>query len=200
MADNNANGSQAEQGGQQSQQSQADNNSQSQADSSNQNSQQQQSNLTIEQALKVIEDLRKEQASNRNKLKTQETAQAKAEEERLKKQGEYQTLAEQREAELNAVKPQLETIEGKYNTLAGLLGKQIEDTIKDWSPDDKAFDPGKDAALEARLAWFNKAKDIVDKRHGAPARPGNRPNPPAAGGNGKDVAAELRATGKYQRF
>jgi hypothetical protein len=182
-------------------QDQASNTQQSQADTtSNQNNTN--PNLTVDELKKIVEDLRKEQASNRNKLKAQETAQAKAEEERLKKQGEFQTLAEQRETRVKELEPQVTALTTERDELAGILTAQLEAEIKDWPAEIKAMDPGKEAGLKARSAWRDKAKIAVEKfvGTGAPARPGNRPNPPASGGNGKDVVAELRSTGNYQRF
>lgn len=200
MADNNASGSQAGQGGQESQ-ADENNNSQSQADQSNNNSQD--TKLTIDQALEIIKDLRKEQASNRQKIRGFESAQTQAEKERkeseakrLKEAGEFKALYETSDARVK----ELEPLQGKYNRLSELMGKQLEETIKDWPAEVKTFDPGKDAGVEARMEWVNKSKPLVEKLVGSPARPGNRPNPAAAGGNGKDVKAELRATGHYQPY
>jgi hypothetical protein len=134
MADNNANGSQAGQG-EQSQQSQADTtNTQSQADTSNQNSNQS-TIKSLEDAQKVIEDLRKEQASNRKKLKDFEAAQTQAETERqaieatkLKEAGEFKALYEKTEGKLK----ELEPIQGKYEKLAGLTKSRFEAETKEW--------------------------------------------------------------------
>jgi hypothetical protein len=156
--------------------------------------------MTLEDAVKLIADLRKENAAARNKEKAAETAAAAAETERLKKQGEFQTLAEKREAELNTVKPQLETLQGRYDALSTLLSQQLETEIKDWPVEIKAFDPGKDAPVEARMEWVSKSRALVEKLVGAPARPGNRPGPAASGPAGTDIKAELRSTGNYQRF
>jgi hypothetical protein len=146
------------------------------------------------------EKRKKLKAFEDEKARTDE-ANRKTEEERLKQAGEHQKLAEQYKAELDQAKPQLETIQGKYTKLSELMGKQVEETIKDWPAEVKAFDPGKEAGVEARMEWVGKSKALVEKLLGTPARPGNRPNPPASGGgNGKDVVAELRSTGNYQRF
>jgi hypothetical protein len=155
--------------------------------------------------------LRKEQASNRTKIKAQEAAQTKieadrkaAEDERLRQQGEHQKLAEQYKAELDQAKPQLEGLQGKYDKLSDMLNKQLEATIKDWPAEIKALDPGKDADLEKRLEWMDKAKLAVEKLVKTPARPGNAPNPrPADQQNltpAEQAVRELQATGRYNRF
>lgn len=150
-----------------------------------------------------------EAAANRVKARSLEEKQTKAErdaaaaeEDRKKKQGEFQQLADQYKAELDTAKPALESANATIAELTGILTAQLEAEIKDWPAEIKAMDPGKEAGLKARSAWRDKAKIAVEKfaPTGAPARPGNRPNPPASGGNGKDVVAELRSTGNYQRF
>jgi chromosome segregation ATPase len=152
-----------------------------------------------------------EAADKRVKLKLLEDAKSKseteaqkAETERLKKQGEFQTLAEQREAELNQVKPQLEGLQGRYDKLSDLLNKQLEATIKDWPAEIKALDPGKDADLETRLSWLDKAKLAVEKMVKTPARPGNAPNPRPADQQNltptEQAVRELQSTGRYSRF
>lgn len=152
-----------------------------------------------------------EAADKRIKLKALEDAKTKAEAaaqaaetERLKKQGEFQTIAEQYKAELDQAKPALEGLQGKYDKLSATLNKQLEATIKDWPAEIKALDPGKDADLEKRLEWMDKAKLAVDKLVKTPARPGNAPNPRPADQQNltptEQAVRELHATGRYNRF
>jgi hypothetical protein len=126
--------------------------------------------------------LREENKKAREALDTEAAAKTAAEEARLKQQGEYKALAEMHEAKVK----QLEPVSVKYASLAELVNGQIEATIKDWPPEVKAFDPGKDAPVEARYAWVTKSGPLIEKLVGQ-ARglaPGNAPNPrPAGGGN-----------------
>lgn len=64
-----------------------------------------------------------------------------AETERLKKQGEFQTLAEKAQAELEQVKPQLTGLQGKYDKLAGLTKSRFEADTKDWPKEVKDLLP-----------------------------------------------------------
>jgi hypothetical protein len=55
-----------------------------------------------------------------------------AETERLKQQGEFEKLAEQRATELGEVKPKLETLQTRFDKLAGLTRGRFEADTKDW--------------------------------------------------------------------
>jgi hypothetical protein len=137
-----------------------------------------------------IHDLREENKERRLAADAAERAKQEAEQERLKKQGEYQKLAETHEKRVK----ELEPIETRYKALSELVNTQIEAIIKDWPAEIKAFDPGKDAPVETRQEWVNKSIPIITKLgQPAPGAPGNAPGPKPAGaaGNKKDVD-ELR--------
>jgi hypothetical protein len=137
-----------------------------------------------------IKLLRNEAKQNREALDAETKAKQEAEQERLKKQGEYQKLAETHEKRVK----ELEPIETRYKALSELVNTQIEAIIKDWPAEIKAFDPGKDAPVETRQEWVNKSIPIITKLgQPAPGAPGNAPGPKPAGaaGNKKDVD-ELR--------
>lgn len=169
---------------------------------------------TLEEALAKLADL---EHSNRNKTEEndrksqkiqefeaakqkQEQLAAKALEDRLKQQGEFQKLAEQHEAKVKELEPTVE----RYTALTSLVSEQIEVQIKDWPAEAKIFDPGKDAPIEQRLDWMNKAKALVDKLN-ANATPqprhGNGPNPkpasPTPEGFQEKIDRQLRTSGKY---
>lgn len=164
--------------------------------------------LSREDYESIITDLRTKDAEKRIKLKEfedtqkkQEQAAAKALEERLKQQGEFQKLAEQHEARVKELEPTVE----RFNSLTSLVSEQIEAQIKDWPAEAKIFDPGKDAPIESRLDWMNKAKALVDKLNANTApqsRPGNGPNPkpasPTPEGLQQRLENQLRASGKYR--
>lgn len=168
---------------------------------------------TLEEALAKLADL---EHSVRNKTeendrhskkiqefeaaqKKQEQAAAKALEARLKEQGEFKALAEQHEARVKELEPTVE----RFNSLTTLVSEQIEAQIKDWPAEAKIFDPGKDAPIEQRLDWMNKAKALVDKLQATPqTKPGNGPNPKPAGEPTSDQLVQqkmeqLRASRKY---
>ncbi len=157
--------------------------------------------ISLDEALKLITDLRKENSDNRKKVKAQEEAQERAEQERLKQAGEWQKLAETKEERLK----QLEPVAEGYSRLSSMMASQIEAGIKEWPAEVKAFDPGKDAPIEARLDWFEKSKPLVSKLTAATTgtghRPGNGPGPRQAGEVGQETAnktvQELRNTGRY---
>ena len=98
----------------------------------------------------------------------------------MKEQGEFKELAEKHEARVKVLEP----ISERYNQLSGLVSEQIETEIKDWPASVKKLDPGKDAAIEVRLAWRNNARAIVAEmqQQNRGQMPGNGPNPrPATG-------------------
>lgn len=162
--------------------------------------------LSREALEQIVADLRKENAESRIRLNKfeddkikQEKAAAKALEERLKQQGEFQKLAEQHESRVKELEPTVE----RYTQLSSLVSQQIEAQIKDWPPEAKIFDPGKDAPIEQRLDWMNKAKALVDKLQAQPqTRPGNAPNPrpasPTPEGLQQRLETQLRSSGKYR--
>jgi hypothetical protein len=130
--------------------------------------------------------------------KKQEQAAAKALEERLKQQGEFQKLAEQHEARVKELEPTVE----RYTALTSLVSEQIEAQIKDWPAEAKIFDPGKDVPIEQRLDWMNKAKALVDKLQAVPqTKPGNGPNPKPSvqtpEGYQQKIERQMRISGKY---
>jgi len=152
-----------------------------------------------------IKDLRKDEENIKGKLRQYEAQQKKQEEaakaaleQRLKEQGEFKALAEQHEAKVKELEPTVE----RYAALTSLVSDQIEAQIKDWPAEAKIFDPGKDAPIESRLDWMNKAKALVDKLQTQARQPGNGPNPkPSPEPTSDDIKNQayqkLRATNKY---
>jgi DNA repair exonuclease SbcCD ATPase subunit len=154
-------------------QSQADN-SNGQAPSGTQSPPQ-----TLDELQKQIAELRRENAQHRKKANEQQQAAQTAEQQRLAEQGEYKKLAEKHEARVK----ELEPVSERYSTLALQLSSQIEAEIKDWPPELKAFDPGKDAPVEQRMSWLQKSRPLLEKlqQQQRGQQPGNRPNPAHAG-------------------
>ena len=162
--------------------------------------------LSREDLESIVADLRKENAESRIRLNKfeddkikQEKAAAKALEERLKQQGEFQKLAEQHEARVKELEPTVE----RYTALTSLVSEQIEAQIKDWPAEAKIFDPGKDVPIEQRLEWMNKAKALVDKlQPQQQMRPGNSPNPKPAAQTPEayqqKLENQMRSSGKYR--
>ena len=73
-----------------------------------------------------VQQLRQEAASYRVKLKEIEEAQKKADEERLAKQQEWQTLAEQRAAEVEALRPYQDKYAAMLEAIKAGNEKRIE--------------------------------------------------------------------------
>jgi uncharacterized protein YhaN len=215
MADNNANGSQAGQGDQSQQQDQASTNTQqSQADQSNQNNSNQSSSIkNLDEALKVIEELRKEAAANRTKVKTYEANQAKAEKERqeaeqakLKEQGQWQKLAEDSQAEMSKLKPVVE----KYGEVTNRLLTRTREEIKGWPKEAKDLLPSGDEvdALDY-LNAFDRIKPLAQKLMGQGQGQQNNSgqgrangwSPKPVGSNGPKTADEyyndMKLSGRY---
>jgi hypothetical protein len=155
--------------------------------------------ISIEALQQKITELERDNRNYRIQRKQQEEAAQKAEQQRLREQGEFQKLAEQHAARVQ----ELEPVAQSYTQLAELVSGQIESQIKDWPAELKAFDPGKDAPIEQRLAWLEKSKPLLEKlqQQARSTQPGNAPSPRPAGTNpGKDVdelRMRYRESGKY---
>lgn len=179
--------------------SQGDQSSNPQAQGANSTSQGDQSTPSIEELQRKIAELERDNRKYRTERRQQDEAAQSAEQQRLKEQGEYKTLAEKHEARVK----ELEPLAQSYTQLATLVSGQIEAQIKDWPEEVKAFDPGPDS-VEQRLAWIEKSRPLVAKltQQQAKPAPGNSPNPKPAGGNQQqadvdELRQRYRSTGKY---
>jgi hypothetical protein len=155
MAEPQANGNpQAGEPGANAQQPQAGNPPNApQAGDSNQN--QQEPKLTKEEfdrLSKKAHEANNEAKNLRERLRALESEKEKAEAEQLAKQGEFKTLYEQEQAKVKGLEPVVE----ENTFLRDYAMKQLEATIKDWPDEVKAFDPGKKAALQARLTGWKR--------------------------------------------
>lgn len=113
----------------------------------------------------------------------QEAAEAQAAEQRLKEQQRWQELAEQRAAEIEALKPQAQMA----NDLSAKLRAQIETEIAKWPEQVKAMAPAKDAPITAWLDWVDKARTLVKELESAKTPThGNARGPKAAGSAGQN--------------
>ena len=163
--------------------------------------------LSREDLEQVVAKLRDDAAKDRIKLKQfedaarqQEQAAREAEEARLKQQGEFKSLAEKHESRVK----ELEPIATRYTALSELVSEQIKAETKDWPASVKALDPGKDAPIEERMAWKNRAAAIVAEL-ASQARgtlPGNRPNPTPQGQPSREelVAANRKELQKSRTY
>jgi len=138
-------------------------------------------------------------AKYRKKQKEQEEAALLSAQKQLEEQGQFKALAEQHAARVQ----ELEPVAQRYHDLSLLVAGQIEDQIKDWPTEIKAFDPGNDAPVEERLAWIEKSRPIITKlqQQGQGQRPGNAPNPVPGSPTRQDqqnaFMQKLRQSGKY---
>jgi len=136
-------------------------------------------NHEIERLKASLKRANAESKSNRELLEAKLKTEQDAEQQRLKQQGQFEELAKQHESRVK----ELEPIATRYSALAELVSEQIKAETKDWPASVRALDPGKDAPIEERMAWKNRAAAIVAELQ-TTARgtlPGNRPNPSPAG-------------------
>src|SRR4030095_13010946 len=80
---------------------------------------------------------------------------AKQLEDKAKEQGEWQKVAEQREARVK----ELEPIQERYAALATLLTGQIKAQTKDWPKEVKDLLPGDDTPIEVRYDQVQKLQN-----------------------------------------
>jgi DNA repair exonuclease SbcCD ATPase subunit len=123
-----------------------------------------------EWAQKLVKELRKENASNRNEKKTAEEAAKLAEEKRLMEQQEWQKLAEQRQSQLSDFEAKLKTFETKEQEL-----ERYKETLKGYVKAQRKSVPEHigqllDALdLAGQLEWLSKNADKLNSVSGVPA-------------------------------
>lgn len=134
-----------------------------------------------------------------------EAAQKSAADEDAKRKGEFEKLANDRQATIDALTTEKTSLAEERDALLAKVQayedrdrKTIADGVTDLPDDLKAFDPGDDAPLAARMDWFTKARAIAAKRTTDP-QPGNGRSPEAA--NGRDPKADEAARAVFaQRY
>lgn len=85
-------------------------------------------------------------------------AQKLAEQEDLKRKGEFEKLAETRRVELETATKKIEALQA----VVDFANKFVDDAIKEWDKDVMVSDPGKDD-VQARLAWFERTKPLAER-------------------------------------
>lgn len=135
-------------------------------------------------------------------------AKDKEEKERLeaeaKEQGKFEKLANDREVELNELKPQLAALTTERDTLKVTLAEIAEAELKalpkevsDIAPAQRAEDKSLTNPLDV-LAWLPKGKALAEKLNGQSAVKGAKPSPRANGAHG-DPDADNRAKAEARR-
>lgn len=124
--------------------------------------------------------------------------QQEREQEAMKAQAKWEPLAQQHEARVKELEPQVTTLTDRIQGYEDILIRSVEAEIKDWPAEAKALIPAEADAL-AQMAAVEKARPLIAKITGATAQ-GNGPGPrPRAGqqNNEQSVETLLRNTGRY---
>lgn len=121
-------------------------------------------------------------------------AAAKAEEERLAKQQEWQQLADQRQAKLSELQPKAELAD----TLSQQLRAQIDAEIAKWPEEVTAMKPADDAPITAWMDWAGKARAVVAKLTEEKQPAGGNRRGPKPTGSGQRDAERVRETERKQ--
>jgi hypothetical protein len=114
-----------------------------------------------------------------------------ADEKALADSGSWQTLAEQRAAEVETLK-QAATTAAAY---AKLLNGQASAEIADWPEEVKALDPG-EKDVEARMTWLVKSRPLAKRLAALPQAPASDAGKGNAGGTAPTTPKESDASGK----
>ncbi len=157
----------------------------SQADQSTQTS-----TVSLEELQRQLAEVKRESQGLRKRIRDQEAADQEAEQERLKKQGQFEELAKQHEARAKELEPKA----ARFEEMAERIRKQIKANTKDWPAEIKAFYPGDDADIMQLQDWYDRSQPLLEKlqTQQRAALPGNRPNPPAANRAGTQADADQR--------
>jgi hypothetical protein len=147
-------------------------------------------------AQKLFRDLNRENASRR-KAQQEADATAKAAEEtarvaeeaKLVAQQQWQTLAEQRKAELDALKVKAE----RYDALSAETTAALDVEIATWPDEVKGLRPTNADAAQL-TAWVRGARPLVAKlTQAATVHPAGQAPPPKPAGNGVVASAQRQA-------
>lgn len=136
-------------------------------------------------AKKMIEELRKENASHRKAKQAAQEAAAKEAEQRLEHERNFQQLAEQRKAKIDELSAQTEAQAALAADLTRILGERIDAEIKSWPEEIKAMAPAGDVDPRVLFAWVEQARPLAAKLQQAGQTPGNGGGPKPAGTNGR---------------
>jgi hypothetical protein len=117
------------------------------------------------------------------------------EEERLRKQGEFEALAEKRTGERDTAKAELTAANEKVAQYEQLLGGTIDKQIENWPDEVRALVPNDGTPLQ-RLQKITELEPLAQKFMSLPAAGGTRPGP-VPGGNRTDAGNIPRPPG-YQ--
>lgn len=126
-----------------------------------------------------IKELRKEAETSRKDLDAKIKAEKEFAESKMKEQGEWQKVAEQRDLRVK----ELEPVQERYTALSTLLADQIKAQVKDWPKEVKDLLPGDDTPIEVRYSQVQKLQSLAiqlsDKAQAQQraSLPGNTPGP-----------------------
>lgn len=132
-------------------------------------------------AQRELKEARQEAQRYRNERKQVEEAQAKAEEDRLAQEAQWQKLADQRKAKVEELTPKAELAD----KLSALVLEQYTAEITAWPEQVRNMAPGDEADVLTKLDWMKRAKPLAlqlmaDKT----PTPGNGPKPKPMGSAG----------------
>jgi hypothetical protein len=148
-------------------------------------------------AQKLIKEANAEAAKHRKEKADAAIQSEQAQAEKLKQQGEFKTLAEQREARIKELEPQLDTVNQRLERFNKLTLDRAKAEIKDWPEKVAALLPKGDSidALDY-LEAVEKYRPLVDELR-ANSAPGARPNQPRPAGQGQPGTPLVSATRRF---
>jgi len=115
-------------------------------------------------AEKAAKTATEELAALKAEKATADAAKAKADEFEALKRGEHEQVIAAKTTEAEALKARVDAAEKRLAAIDEQSMKRIEAGLAAIPDDLKEFDPGKDAPLDTRLAWFEKASEIANTR------------------------------------
>lgn len=146
---------------------------------------------------RVAGNVRAEEKAKYDRLKQKEEDDRKAA--IAKEQGKFQELYEAEQRKAATLQAQVD----QAQTLAAVMHESIDAEVKDWDPDLKTSDPGKEN-IQARMAWVKGMRGAAAKLKAAGAPPqhtGHGAPPPSGGSTGgikPSDAADKFIASRYQ--
>ncbi len=150
---------------------------------------------------KALADANEEAKNRRLEIERRDREAHAAEEARLAKQGEFETLAKTRETERDEVKTQLQNRDERIQRYEAIVGQDLEARTKDWPKEVKDLIPsGENVDALTRLENINRLAPLAAQLMNAPARPGNGAGPVAVGARTVDDQAAKDASRRSFAF
>jgi hypothetical protein len=151
-------------------------------------------------AVKEAADAKAALATLRAEKDAADAAKAQAEADDAKRKGEWEKLANDREAQINTITADRDALKSEHDALTGYFTAQYDAALKELPDVITAFKPPDDAGFAEKATWLATAQEQAKKLTGIAPNgkgPGFRPMPSNGKPTHDEALAQQKRTGKY---